>query len=260
MANPQKEEGYTSISNELLEVIYGTNFTATELKTLLFIMRYTYGFSRKEYQLSLTFIASGIGISKRYVSSTVGKLIEDKILIVVKQHTDTESRIIKINKNYQLWKNRSTVQRVKQSSTVESEQDTTDEVQFNTTDEAEFYQDNKNLKQNLNKKQAESKSNKKVYYLDEKLNNIILDFIDFRKKIKSPMTDHAIDILINKLDKMSSDNDEKAEILNQSILSGWKGVFPLKKESERNDNITYGEKYDTGNCNTTDYYEQFRST
>lgn len=149
MANPQKENGYTPIANELLEAIYRTNFTATELKTILFTMRFTYGFSRKEHEISLSFISKGIGISKRYVSSSVSKLIDDNVLNVVREHTDTQSRIIKLNKNYSKWVNRSIVQQVKYSSAGDTQNDTTDEVQFNTTGELEFYQDKQNIKQNI---------------------------------------------------------------------------------------------------------------
>jgi len=150
MSSPQKENGYTPIANELLEAMYKTNFTATEFKTILLIMRYTFGFSRKEHQVSLTFISKGIGISKRYVSSAVGKLINDNILLVVKEHTDTQGRIVKLNKDYDKWENRDSVQQMNHSSTVEAEINTTDELQFNTTDELQFTQDKQNIKQNKN--------------------------------------------------------------------------------------------------------------
>jgi hypothetical protein len=88
------------------------------------------------------------------------------------------------------------------------------------------------IKENNKYKEAPRASVLKNYYpLDEKLNVAFWDFIDFRKKIKSPMTDHAIDLLIKKLDRMTSDNDEKIEILNQSIMNSWKGVFPLKQDN-----------------------------
>ena len=51
MANPQKENGYTTIANELLEAIYCSKFSPTEFKMLLFIFRYTYGFNRKVARL-----------------------------------------------------------------------------------------------------------------------------------------------------------------------------------------------------------------
>ena len=144
MAKPQLENGYTPIANELLEAIYKTEFTATELKIILLVARYTYGFSRKEYTLSLSYIARGIGVSKRYVSSSVSKLIEDNVLQIVKEHTDTQSRVIKINKNYETWLSRTTVQQVNHSSTVAPRNNTTDEAQFNTTDEVQFNQKNNN--------------------------------------------------------------------------------------------------------------------
>jgi hypothetical protein len=42
------------------------------------------------------------------------------------------------------------------------------------------------------------------------------------------MTEKAIELMIKKLDKLTNDNDEKIEILNLSIMNGWKGIFPIK--------------------------------
>jgi hypothetical protein len=42
------------------------------------------------------------------------------------------------------------------------------------------------------------------------------------------MTDHAVDLLIKKLNGMTTDVSEQIEILNQSIMNGWQGIFPLK--------------------------------
>jgi hypothetical protein len=88
-------------------------------------------------------------------------------------------------------------------------------------------------KDSIGKKGAD----KKLYAPhDEKLNQAILDFIDFRKKIKSPMTDRAIDLMINKLNKYSNNADEQIEMLNQSIMNGWKGIFPLDEKKDKNNN------------------------
>lgn len=65
---------------------------------------------------------------------------------------------------------------------------------------------------------------------DEKLNKAISDFIDYRKKINAPFVDdHAIDLLINELQGLSSDPDEQIKILERSIVNGWKGIFELNK-------------------------------
>lgn len=59
----------------------------------------------------------------------------------------------------------------------------------------------------------------------------IQEFIVFRKKIKKPMTDHAVKLMISKLNKLASSTAEQIEILNQSILNGWQGIFPLKDKT-----------------------------
>ena len=80
------------------------------------------------------------------------------------------------------------------------------------------------------KKTKTAKKQKTAYYpLDEVLNQAVLDFIEFRKNIKSPMTDRAVKLLIDRLDKMTTDNNEKIEILNQSIMNGWKGVYLIDR-------------------------------
>ena len=47
------------------------------------------------------------------------------------------------------------------------------------------------------------------------------------------MTDNAVKLLLGKLDKMTSNANEQIEILNQSIVNGWIGVFPLKEEKKQ---------------------------
>lgn len=68
----------------------------------------------------------------------------------------------------------------------------------------------------------------KVFCADERLNSAVAAFVDFRKKTKRPMTEHAVDLLLSNLDKLSQSTEEKVEILNQSIVNGWTGVYPLK--------------------------------
>jgi hypothetical protein len=88
-------------------------------------------------------------------------------------------------------------------------------------------------KSRVDKDKEKEKKEPVVYDPDELLNQSIIDFIDFRKKIKSPMTDRAITLMLSKLNKMTDNNDEKIEILNQSIINGWKGIFPLKETKSK---------------------------
>lgn len=74
------------------------------------------------------------------------------------------------------------------------------------------------------------KKKKQSYSDDPYLNDAILSFIEFRKGIKKPMTDRAVDLLINKLNGMADSVQEQIAILNQSIMNGWTGVYELKEE------------------------------
>lgn len=88
------------------------------------------------------------------------------------------------------------------------------------------------------KKEKKKKSNfdKTIenYTDSEELREAILEFIKFRKGIKSSLTDRALTLLLRNLDKFAKNDNEKIEIINQSILNGWKGIFPLKIDPKQN--------------------------
>lgn len=69
-----------------------------------------------------------------------------------------------------------------------------------------------------------------IYTDSDELNEALNAFIEHRKKLKKPMTEHAVKLTLSKLKKMTADVDEQIQILNQSIEKGWQGIFPLKDE------------------------------
>ncbi len=77
-----------------------------------------------------------------------------------------------------------------------------------------------------------------IYFQNDLLNQTFLDFINMRKKIKKPMTDKAIELAIKKLEALSKtssgesgemDEEMAMQILEQSIMNCWQGLFPLKE-------------------------------
>lgn len=104
MITKSPKSGFIPFPNKLAEVIYSTNFNATQLRILLLIIRYTYGFNRSYHDLSLTFIATGIGATKEYVGKELKKLIKANVVRVVSQNTKTEGRELKVNEDYDSWK------------------------------------------------------------------------------------------------------------------------------------------------------------
>jgi phage replication O-like protein O len=104
MADVQAENGYTRIANELLEAITRYKFNGTQLKIVMAVIRYTYGFSRKDAELSLVYLSKATGVDKRNLRREINVLIADKVLTVTKEATFTQSRMFRINKDYEEWK------------------------------------------------------------------------------------------------------------------------------------------------------------
>ena len=104
----------------------------------------------------------------------------------------------------------------------------------------------KEQQRNTNKNVKNDKNVKEIIYSDvPELNEAIIAFIDYRKSIKKPMSDRAITLLLGKLNKMSNSVQEQIEILNQSILNGWQGIFPLKSDSGTGKKASFqGRNYD----------------
>lgn len=105
-------------------------------------------------------------------------------------------------------------------------------TQGNATEE-EKEEDKEKDKEKEEEKKKEKKKEAARFAADDDLNSAIIAFIDYRKKIKKPMTERAIELLISELNKLSSDIVTQIAILNQSILNGWQGVFPLKQQSNQ---------------------------
>lgn len=55
-------------------------------------------------------------------------------------------------------------------------------------------------------------------------------FVDHRVKLKAPMTPKAMTLLANKILKFADDGEDIEAVINQSIESGWKTIYPVKRE------------------------------
>jgi uncharacterized protein YdaU (DUF1376 family) len=64
---------------------------------------------------------------------------------------------------------------------------------------------------------------------------IALDnFIEMRKKMRKPLTDHALDLIKKELENLAPNNKPKqVHILNQSTMNGWLSVFELKVSKQK---------------------------
>jgi len=62
------------------------------------------------------------------------------------------------------------------------------------------------------------------------------DFLEMRKKQRSPPTDRAKQMLINKLNDFMADGYNPSEILQQSVMNNYKGLFEVKQNGKQLNN------------------------
>lgn len=100
------------------------------------------------------------------------------------------------------------------------------------------------------------KSEPVKYSDDPELNDAIVEFIKFRKGIKKPMSDRAITLMMNKLESLSHDKHEQVQILNQSIMQGWTGLYALKDDGKSRGQPRNVNPNGFANFKQTDHSEQ----
>lgn len=141
----------------------------------------------------------------------------------IEQQTSTKNRIVSILK----WSNYQESEQQKEQQV--NNKRTTTEQQLNT---------NKNVNNVIMKEcKKDNTTIFESYTQNIELIETLKSFIEFRKSIKAKMSDHAINLLLKNLNKLTESDNEKIEILNQSIVNGYKGVFPIK-----NNNVKMFEK------------------
>lgn len=102
-----------------------------------------------------------------------------------------------------------------------------------STDKSHSNHNNRTKEQrNKETKEQEKKGSAavpKVYFEDDKrLNDVFLDFVEMRKKLKNgAMTERAISMMIKKI--RSLDRETAIAQLEQSIVNNWKDIYPVKE-------------------------------
>lgn len=95
---------------------------------------------------------------------------------------------------------------------------------------------NTNINNTINNNKKKKKETEYDLIINQYTDNLelkdtIYEFIKMRKSIKAPITSNGLKLILNKTNKMTSSDKVKIEILEQSIMNSWKGVFEVKKDA-----------------------------
>jgi len=102
MNNPQKENGYTAIANEIMEALSGIRISGEATQCLYVVLRKTYGFNKKEDKISLSQFVSLTKMPKATVCRALVKLAKMNIIIIKNDNAIANS--YSFNKLYSSWR------------------------------------------------------------------------------------------------------------------------------------------------------------
>lgn len=100
MANPQCENGYTKISNEILEALAKIQLNGNSRRVLDVIFRKTYGYNKKSDRISLSQFVKYTNIDRTNICRAINKLKNMKLIIVIQNE---DGNTYQFQKNNDEW-------------------------------------------------------------------------------------------------------------------------------------------------------------
>lgn len=102
MASPQLKNGHTRVAHEILEAIVRSNLSAVQLKTVIWILRLTYGFQRIEMTTNVGAFATKLRTTGKYVKEVLGDL--ERLSVITAEWASPELCKLRFNKDFDKWK------------------------------------------------------------------------------------------------------------------------------------------------------------
>uniref|UniRef100_A0A6M3Y8Q3 Putative DNA replication initiation protein n=1 Tax=viral metagenome TaxID=1070528 RepID=A0A6M3Y8Q3_9ZZZZ len=102
MANPQKENGYTPIANEIMDAFSRHRIPGEQRQILDCIIRKTYGYNKKKDTISFSQFEAKTGLKKPNISRSIKALLSKKIISVIKSDNG-KTYIYEFNKDFEKW-------------------------------------------------------------------------------------------------------------------------------------------------------------
>lgn len=179
--------------------------------------------------LQEVYLEKGQFVFGRKVASSELKMSESKTYRLIKKLETMQNLNIKANNKYSIitianWE-------LYQSDSNNSEQQFEQQMNNKRTTNEQQMNTNKNIKNNKNINNIYSLFDN--YSDNADLRQALRDYSIMRNKIKAPLTERAVTLLLNKLDTLASTEDLKIKLLENATLSNWKSVYPLKEEKQQ---------------------------
>lgn len=249
------DDGYTRFANELLEAIASADLTARQLKVMLAYVRKTYGFNKKTDRIADEQIAQLTGLSRQNVNKAKKELISMNCLFM-------DGNQIGVNREVSAWQ----FSKCLQVSNFVSKLETKNVSKLETLNVSKLETHKRHslkTKENINKPPISPKKvSQKFDPLETELPDWLsaetwLSWVTYRKEIgKSIKSKQSVTQAINVLSRSLEKGYTPEEIINQSIASGWQGIFepktPKGKSQQRPQHRAMQENFATKDYGQTE--------
>lgn len=98
--SPQLEDGHIRIANELFDAVLRAKLKYSTQTVLLAVMRKTYGYGKKEDDISASQLGALCGMSRQHVTTALNELAD---LQIITKRPGTYGAVVGINKDYSKW-------------------------------------------------------------------------------------------------------------------------------------------------------------
>lgn len=103
MADPQLENGYTRIADELLEALCRAQLTARQYSVVLALVRKTYGYGKKRDQLSASQLEELTGIARSKIPAVLTELARLRVIEIHGERRHGKIPTLSIQKDHSRW-------------------------------------------------------------------------------------------------------------------------------------------------------------
>lgn len=218
MEGPGLENGYTQIAHEILEEVAKHRFNGTQLRILMIVWRYTYGFKRKSHELSVSFIAKAINCDDRTVKLELKRLLEWKVLLVTESNRGVNSRKIAFNKYFNEWLE------VGKTSPLPKNSGVRKTSPLGVIDSSPLEGGNSSPK-----KERKINLKKEDIYMDKlRFHDTVYLTLEQYEKLCAEFGKHRVDNTIEALDEWQTNNPKKQKKDHNKTIRVW-----IKKDLER---------------------------
>lgn len=215
MANPQKENGHVDIANEIVEALSRTYLSPTESRVLWAVIRKTYGWHKKMDRISYSQLEELTKLDRWHIAPALKRLVSRNIIT---QTGNAHTLSYGLQKNFDAW---TLPKQVTQTQTLPVWEKTLPKQVMKTLPKQVTTKE---------KKETIQKKRDLPSFIDKEIWG---SFLEVRRKMKVPMTDRAFDLLVKNLVKFRDEGQDPNLVLEQSIVNGWRGVFPLKENAKK---------------------------